>query len=142
MLTNHQLRDLTRGLRQSEPSKSPLNVILSAENPRKWILRFAQYDKAHGALLFKSNAKGNAPPFHQKKRRTATAGFCHSEPQAKNPHFINGFFANAQNDKTARQDKSRAQKQGTKATPRRELVAFRKNKALKLLRQELSTSET
>ena len=31
MLTNHQLRDLTRGLRQSEPSKSPLNVILSAE---------------------------------------------------------------------------------------------------------------
>ncbi len=31
MLTNHQLRDLTRGLRQSEPSKSLPNVILSAE---------------------------------------------------------------------------------------------------------------
>ena len=50
-------------------------VILSvAKNPRKWILRFAQYDKAHGTPLFKSRAhrlskKGKAPsPPSQTKR--------------------------------------------------------------------------
>ena len=45
MLTNHQLRDLTRGLRQSEPSKSLPNVILSAEIHALICGYFAQYDK-------------------------------------------------------------------------------------------------
>ena len=160
MLTNHQLRDLTRGLRQSEPSKSLPNFILSAEihalicgyfaslsmtrltahrflkasqkaeptarrkgnatqsplpcgggwgwvvkgtprrelvafhqrkgvrqrqgfvilsvakNPRKWILRFAQYDKAHGAPLFKSAQKSSQKRnAFLNKGDTATAGF-------------------------------------------------------------------
>ena len=140
MLTNHQLRDLTRGLRQSEPSKSPLNVILSAEIHALICGYFASLSMTRltANRFLKATPKATLRLFIKRKGARQRQGFVILSA-AKNP-LIKIWILRLRLRMTRLTAHRLFIKE--KATPRRELVAFRKNKALKLLRQELSTSET
>ena len=139
MLTNHQLRDLTRGLRQSEPSKSLPNVILSAEIHALICGYFASLSMTRLTAHRFLKASQKAEPTARRKGNAKKSLAC--------PRLPRRFLKTARNDgQVARQRHAKPSLAegvgGGLSKARRELVAFRKNKALKLLRQELSTSET